>query len=181
MILKESEIGDDDITQPILGKPYKEPGKLFTVTGSAFYFIRKCCDLDRNPLSLKRADMRGIFQRYEKGLLLYLNKSNYRNAILIDYNSISKISVINNVQLNEHHYEIPRPFLFAINIIPLKTIVNFIVKLLKSQLIKETLVLLETNQYSFTLYTSHSSFNEQVKYFTALELGDKLEVIYPKK
>lgn len=181
MILKESDIGDDDIIHPILGKPYKEPGKLITVTGSAFYFIRKCSDLSGNPLPLKRDDMRGIFQRYEKGLLFYLNKSNYQNAILIDYESISKISVINNVQLNEHYSRIPRLFLYAVQITPLKNIINIIEKLLKAQSIKETLVLIETKQYSFSLYTSHSSFNEQVKYFSALELGDKLEVIYPNK
>ena len=79
MILKESEIGDTDLIYPILGKPYKEPGKIFTATGSSMYFVKQSLDTDGNPLPLKRDEMKGIFQRYEKGLQLFLNKSNYQN------------------------------------------------------------------------------------------------------
>jgi len=45
MILKESEI-DSDTIESVLGKPYKEPGKWFTVTGSSYYFIKELTTID---------------------------------------------------------------------------------------------------------------------------------------
>ena len=47
MILKESEI-DKETIHDILGKPFKDPNKWFTVTGSCYYFIKELTDHDGN-------------------------------------------------------------------------------------------------------------------------------------
>ncbi len=85
MILKESEIDQDTINEA-LGKPYKEPGKWFTVTGSSYYFIKELNNnLGENVL--KWEDSKGIFQRHEHGLALYINRSNYQRVILLHKDS----------------------------------------------------------------------------------------------
>lgn len=86
MILKESEIDQDNI-EPILGKPYKEPGKWLTVTGSSYYFIKELKNTHGEEVLIWE-DSKGIFQRYEKGLALLINRSNYQRAILITEESI---------------------------------------------------------------------------------------------
>lgn len=91
MILKESEIDQDNII-PFLGKPYKEPGKLFTVTGSSYYFIKSLTTLDGEEVLIWE-DSKGIFQRYEHGLALLVNRSNYQRAILIKTESIRSIQL----------------------------------------------------------------------------------------
>ncbi len=85
MILKESEIDQDTINEA-LGKPYKEPGKWLTVTGSSYYFIKELNNnLGENVL--KWEDSKGIFQRHEHGLALYINRSNYQRVILLHKDS----------------------------------------------------------------------------------------------
>jgi hypothetical protein len=91
MILKESEIDQDNII-PFLGKPYKELGKLFTVTGSSYYFIKSLTTLDGEEVLIWE-DSKGIFQRYEHGLALLVNRSNYQRAILIKTESIRSIQL----------------------------------------------------------------------------------------
>lgn len=91
MILKESEIDQDNI-QSILGKPYKEPGKWLTVTGSSYYFIKELKDIEGNDV-LIWDDSKGIFQRHEKGLALYVNRSNYQRVILLELHSIKTINL----------------------------------------------------------------------------------------
>lgn len=86
MILKESEIDQDNI-ESILGKPYKEPGKWLTVTGSSYYFIKELKNTHGEEVLIWE-DSKGIFQRYEKGLALLVNRSNYQRAILITEESI---------------------------------------------------------------------------------------------
>jgi hypothetical protein len=85
MILKESEIDQDTINE-VLGKPYKEPGKWFTVNGSSYYFIKELKN-SKDEEVLKWEDSKGIFQRHEKGLALYVNRSNYQRVVLISFDS----------------------------------------------------------------------------------------------
>lgn len=94
MILKESEIEQDNI-EAVLGKPYKDPGKWLTVTGSSYYFIKEFINKKGEEV-LMWEDSKGIFQRYEQGLVLLINRSNYQRAILIKMESIQtiKLSVI---------------------------------------------------------------------------------------
>ncbi len=91
MILKESEI-DKDTINSILGKPYKEPGKWFTVTGSNYYFIKQLIDYEGNSILIWE-DSKGIFQRHEKGLALYVNRSNYQRVILLFFDTIQSLEL----------------------------------------------------------------------------------------
>ena len=91
MILKESEIDQDSINE-VLGKPYKEPGKWFTVKGSSYYFIKELKN-NKDEEVLKWEDSKGIFQRHERGLALYVNRSNYQRVILISFDSFKSFNL----------------------------------------------------------------------------------------
>ncbi len=161
MVLKESELDDEDIIYPILGKPYKESGKLLTATGSSMFFIRKATDLEGNPLPLKREDMKGIFQRYEKGLILYLNRSNYRNAILINYDSIKRIKLSKRIE----KWDVG------------ESLVQKLLALIFKYKIRESVLVLETDSIHAELYTSLSSFESIKNYFSSLNSADRFEVV----
>lgn len=89
MILKESEI-DKETINDILGKPFKDPKKWFTVTGSCYYFIKELTDHDDNEI-LRWEDSKGIFQHHEQGLALYVNRSNYQRVVLIHFSTIETL------------------------------------------------------------------------------------------
>lgn len=91
MILKESEI-DKDAIKAVLGKIYKEPGKWFTVSGSCYYFIKELTDLDGNEV-LKWEDSKGIFQRHDDGIALYVNRSNYQRVLLMPFKTIKSLKL----------------------------------------------------------------------------------------
>ncbi len=95
MILKESEIDQDTIIS-YLGKPYKEPGKWFTVKGSTYFFIKELRTVNGEEVLIWE-DSKGIFQRYENGLALYVNRSNYQRVVLMKTDSFTSFSLtINN-------------------------------------------------------------------------------------
>ncbi len=156
MLLKESELYDQDIIYPVLGKPYKEPGKLLTVTGSSMYFLKECTDLKGHPLPLKRDRMKAIFQRYDKGLFMLLNGSNYQNGILIPFNSIIHITLNQKIQRNEG----------STSLIP-RLISNFTKT-------KELILIIETDYFKAKMSTSFSSYNSDVQYFLNLGIEKKL-------
>lgn len=91
MILKESEIDQDNIA-PVLGKPYKELGKWFTVTGSSYYFIKNLTTTEGEDVLIWE-DSKGIFQRYENGLALLVNRSNYQRAVLMQTDSFVHLNL----------------------------------------------------------------------------------------
>lgn len=153
MILKESELGDPDIIKPILGNPYKEPGKILTATGSSYFFITEISDLDGTPLPLKRENMKGIFQRYEKGLLLFLNGSNYQNAILIPRKRIVQITLSKSEVRRKGGSFISKIFPY---------------------IKRELLLVIETDFFRAKMITSFSSFDSQTKYFLNLGYKDKI-------
>lgn len=174
MILKESDLDDFDIIRPILGKPYKEAGKLFTITGSTIYFLKSFTDLDDHPIQLKREEMKAIFQRYEKGLFLYLTKSNYQNGVLIPSESLKKITLYKNVEKRP----IPYPFLITIlNTFSTIPILKFLVKAYTFK-VNEMVLELETESIKAKMICSYSSFESQVKYFNKLGYKDKIHVKY---
>ena len=98
MILKESEIDQDNII-PVLGLPYKEPGKWFTVTGSTYYFIKELTTIGGEDVLIWK-DSKGIFQRYERGLVLLVNRSNYQRAILLHDDTFKRLNVYLNQKDN---------------------------------------------------------------------------------
>ena len=167
MILKESEIDKDNI-EPVLGKPYREPGQLLTVTGSSFYFIKKLTtETDKNVLMWE--DSKGIFQHYENGLALFVNRSNYQRVYLIPFSSIKRITLQVIEQRNSSQ------FLKA-----LASVFSFIgFKNLFLYAKRDTALEFETSEYKGYLITSFSSFESQKKYFKNLALGTTLQVIEP--
>lgn len=175
MLLKESELDDLDIIRPILGSPYKESGKLLTVTGSTIYFTKECTDLEGNPLSLKRKEMKAIFQRYEKGLMLFFTKSNYQNAILISKKDIKSIKLYKNIVKRPLLNNMVLKVLLLLSTIP---ILRFFA-LLFIYKTRETVLEIETHFFRAKMITSYSSFNSQVKYFSNLELADRLQISLP--
>lgn len=173
MLLKESELDDQDIIYTILGKPYKEPGKLLTVTGSAMYFVKECTDLEGNPLPLKRDRMKAIFQRYEKGLMLLFNGSNYRNGILISEKSIQKITLTKLIEERDiwNHF-----FLKSLAIISDVPVLGWITFLFRYKT-RETVLSIRTDFFETRMITSFSSFDSQRKYFVNLGIEDRLQII----
>ena len=171
MILKESELDDSDIIRPIIGKPYKEPGKLLTATGSTIYFVKELTDLEGNPLPLKKEEMKAIFQRYEKGMILYLTKSNYQNAILISEKSVKKITLFKNIEERAFTNKLLLKCLLIISDLP---ILGSIAKLFIYKA-RETILRIETDFFKAKMITSFSSFDSQFKYFSLLGYGNKIE------
>ncbi|MBO6524435.1 MAG: hypothetical protein JJ971_11450 [Balneolaceae bacterium] len=178
MILKESEIGDPDIIKPILGNPFKEPGKLLTATGSSYFFVKEITDTKGNPLPLKRENMKGIFQRYEKGLMLFLNGSNYQNAILIDFDSIKKITLIKGKE-SVSAWKSPILAFLVQRGFKFKYTKKFIPGL--GLRMKETELFILTNNYRIRMATNGFSYSSQLKYFSKLKLGNKFEPVNSDK
>ncbi len=172
MILKESELYDQDLISPLLGKPYKEPGKLFTATGSSYFFVKEITDLDGNPLPLKRDEMKAIFQRYEKGLYLHLNKSNYQNAILIPHNCIDRITLTNLIEeRNIWNHSLLKVLIFISDLPVIGMLANFL-----RYKTRETVLSIQTDTLKARMITSFSSFNSQVRYFSKIGLKDRFQV-----
>lgn len=178
MILKESELDDVDIIHPILGKPYKEPGKLLTATGSTIYSVKECTDLLGNPLPLKRDEMKAIFQRYEKGLMLFFTKSNYQNAILLDYDSIKSIELEKGKETISVWFS---------PLLALLTKLGFSLKNARYFFfgmgfkVEETVLVVTSSDYKIRMETNGFSFNSQAKYFNKLRLGTKFKLVIPDK
>lgn len=173
MILKESEIGDKDIIEPVLGKPFKEPGKLLTATGSSYFFIKEISDLEGNPLPLKRENMKGIFQRYEKGFLLLLNGSNYQNAILIPEEKLTSITLSKIIEERQYANSLIFKAILHISRIP---IISYLMMAVRYKA-RETQVSFKTDLIKAKMYTSFSSFDNLVRYFSHLNSSGKLKVI----
>lgn len=173
MLLKESQLDNPDNIIPILGKPYKESGKLLTVTGSSIYFLRECTDLKGNPLPLKRDQMKAIFQRYEKGLFLLLNGSNYRNGILISTNTLKKIMLSKHSEERSSWNNLSFRIFSKFADLP---ILGWLTKLFRYKL-RETHLDIETDFFKAKMITSYSSFESQVDYFNKLGISDKVEII----
>ncbi|RNC85334.1 MAG: hypothetical protein ED557_00740 [Balneola sp.] len=173
MILKESELDDEDIIYHILGKPYKDPGKLLTATGSSMFFIREATDLEGTPLPLKREDMKGIFQRYENGLFFYLNKSNYRNGVLITYDSIKEIRLSKNIEERKSDASIFLRMIFVVSSIPILGSPFKVFRYIN----RESELIIETDFMKTRLTTSLSSFESIRKYFSSLDSADRFEVV----
>ncbi|MCG8372164.1 MAG: hypothetical protein MI700_01450 [Balneolales bacterium] len=167
MILKESEIDKDNI-EPVLGNPYREPGKLLTVTGSSFYFIKKLTTKTGENV-LMWEDSKGIFQRYENGLALFVNRSNYQRVYLIPFSSIKKITLTIIEQHNSGT--------FLTGLASIFSLIGF--KNLFVYAKRDTALEFETNDYKGYLITNFSSFKSQKKYFKNLGLGTTLQVIEP--
>lgn len=172
MILKESELYNQDLIYPLLGKPYKEPGKFLTATGSSYFFVKEITDSDGNPLPLKRDEMKAIFQRYEKGLYLHLNKSNYQNAILISEQSIDKITLSKVVEERKFlNSFILKAVQIGVQIPVLKIIVDtFRFKT------RDTQLCIETDFFKAKMITSFSLFDSQVNYFSKIGLKDRFQI-----
>ncbi len=173
MILKESEIGDPDIIKPVLGNPYKEPGKFLAVTGSSYFFIKEITDAEGNPLPLKRDNMKGIFQRYEKGLLLLLNGSNYQNAILIPEEKIISITISKVVIERQYFNSIVLKTVMLLVRIP---IIKFLIMAFRYTK-RETQLSFKTDSIKAEMYTSFSSFKSLRKYFAFLTPSGKLDIV----
>ncbi len=173
MILKESELGDQDLIGPVLGKPYKEPGKFLTTTGSSYFFIKEITDFNGNPLPLKREEMKVIFQRYEKGLHLHLNKSNYQNGILIPYSSINKITLVKGKENIRKWFSPILWFLLKLGF-TLNKARYF--GLGWGYQINEMVLVLNSEKYLIKCVTNGFSFDSQVNYFSGLGLGNKIEI-----
>tara|TARA_R110000868_G_scaffold304437_30_gene565555 strand:+ start:22084 stop:22626 length:543 start_codon:yes stop_codon:yes gene_type:complete len=179
MILKESELDDQDIIRSVIGYPYKEPGKFFTATGSTIYFVKEIIDLNGAPLPLKREEMKAIYQRYEKGLMLFLTKSNYQNGILISKNSIKKITLSKIMIERDFRNPLMVKIISQFNLVLDNTFLSVLKSIynLFKYSIRETVLLIETDFFKAKMITSYSSFNSQVKYFESLGLGNKIEII----
>ena len=158
MILKESEIDQDTINE-VLGKPYKEPGKWLTVTGSSYYFIK---DLKNNLGEdvLKWDDSKGIFQYHDKGLALYINRSNYQRVVLLPFNEIEVVHL--KVVEEKSTDQLLKIVSMMLSAIGLGSIANFDKK--------ETVLEFKSLNYSGRFITSYSSYKSQMKYFSKMGL-----------
>jgi hypothetical protein len=88
----EKELNDAKFVQAYLGRPFKESGKVFTVTGSGGYFIE---DLSLpNTLSTDiPEDAKATIQRYEKGLFVLFNKSTKQYGIMLAWSDIASLEL----------------------------------------------------------------------------------------
>lgn len=171
MILKESEIDQDAITAE-LGKPYKVPGKLFTATGSSYYFVRQFADLSGKSILLWD-DSKAIFQRFEKGLAVYVNRSNYQRVVLLPFHSIRSVQLEQLIEYRDDSISTSIASKIASKLGGLLKSLVGIPANIKS---RETILKFKTDYYIGQFSTSYSSFKSEVKYFSKLGLGDRFTV-----
>jgi len=168
MILKESQI-DPDTVRTVLGPPFKKNGKLLTATGSSFYFIRFLNNLNGESI-LKWEHSKAIFQRHEKGLALYINRSNYQRAVLIPEDTITEIRLLQQITARDHSDSSLAAFSELISKL------TFGLIRIPAQLSeKETVLEIETKAYRGRLSTNFSSYHSQKNYFSDLKLGDRFK------
>jgi glutaredoxin 2 len=169
MILKESEIDQDNII-PVLGKPFKEPEKLFTATGSSFYFVKEFNDLKGDSI-LAWEDSKAIFQRYEKGLAAYVNRSNYQRVVLLPFESFRSIHLQKQIKYRKAS---DFPSFLTKLASTVGAILKSIIGIPANIISRETILNFETDQYRGRFITSYSSFKSEVRYFEKLDLDDRL-------
>lgn len=88
----EQELNDIDVVQAYLGKPFKESGKLLTITGSGGYFIK---DLTLPNTISKQVpqDAKATIQRYEKGIFILFNRSTRQYGIMLNWDEIDSVEL----------------------------------------------------------------------------------------
>jgi hypothetical protein len=166
MILKEREI-DPDIITPVLGHPYRAPGRLITATGSASYFLKEFTASDGGEFDLQE-DMKAIFQRYEKGLLLFLNRSNLQRAVLLPFNNLQSVSL---KQGKEITYASNPVTSLLIKVHAPKKITRMW-GIISGDIIREdTELLVVANNLQLRLITNPSNLESQVTYFEKLNIN----------
>jgi hypothetical protein len=101
----EKELNDQDIVQAYLGNPFKEPGKLLTVTGSGGYFIEDLT-LPNTLSTVIPENAKATIQRYENGIFVLFNKSNRQYGIMLAWNDIVSLELKEGMS-----YYKPIPFL----------------------------------------------------------------------
>ena len=115
----EKELNDQDIVQAYLGNPFKEPGKLLTVTGSGGYFIE---DLTlSNTLSTDiPEDAKATIQRYENGIFVLFNKSNKQYGIMLAWNDIAFLELKEGKRIDQRLQPLHKSLFIESNPAPVK-------------------------------------------------------------
>lgn len=170
MLLKERDI-DPDIISPILGKPYKHPGRLLTVTGSGSFFLKELLDSDSSPLDIPDG-MKGIIQRYEKGLLVLLNRSNVQKAVLLPFHTIEKITVEKGKEFIKPNRKQAFQLVSKAN----KSIglpVKWMAALLGLYKIEDSRLIIRTSDYYFSMVIPRSSVSAFSDYFNIPEVKER--------
>jgi hypothetical protein len=160
----EKELNDLDIVQAYLGNPFKEPGKLLTVTGSGGYFIEDVTLPNTLSTDIPE-DAKATIQRYENGIFVLFNKSNRQYGIMLAWNDMVSL------ELNEgKSYYKPIPFL------PMWWLLKFGVKHniarnvgIFGEYRQEPLQLhINLGNNRICLYSNGFSFTEKRAYFNAM-------------
>ena len=160
----EKELNDLDIVKAYLGNPFKEPGKLLTVTGSGGYFIE---DLTLpNTLSTDiPEDATATIQRYDNGIFVLFNKYTKQYGIMLAWNDITFLEL----REGKSYYK-PIPFL------PMWWLLKFGVKQNIARTIgifgehrQEPLQLrINLGTHRIYLYSNGFSFTEKRAYFKSM-------------
>ena len=169
MLLKERDI-DPDIISPILGKPYKQLGRLLTVTGSGSFFLKKLLDSNSSPLDIPE-DMKGIIQRYEKGLLVLLNRSNIQKAVLLPFHTIKKITIEKGKEFIRPNHKYAFQMVTKANQ-SLGLPVKWIAALFGLYKIEDSRLIIQTSEYYLSMVIPRSSVSSFSNYFNFPEVKD---------
>ena len=168
MLLNERDI-DPDIITPILGKPYRKPGKLITATGSCTFFLKKFLNSDGSTIPVPD-NMKGIIQRYEKGLMVMLNKSNTQKAVLLPYPTIQEVTLeIGKEVINPKYHLTFRMINKANQIIGLP--IKWIALLFGILKVEDSFLHIKTNEYSLSVLVHKSNVRSLTKYFNYPEIS----------
>jgi hypothetical protein len=168
---KESEILDTDFIYSLLGRPYKDPNRLLSVSGSGGYFIEDI-ELEDSTLAPIPDDAKANIQRYDKGLLIAFNKSNRLYGLAVFWEEINKIQLSQGPVHLQPKFPLPLWWLLRFGVAPEKA-KHFG---LFGEYKQEPLTLRITfGGHQISLFANGFSFDEKASYFRAL--SDKTVVI----
>ena len=160
----EKELNDLDIVQSYLGNPFKEPGKLLTVTGSGGYFIENLTLPNTLSTDIPE-DAKATIQRYENGIFVLFNKSNRQYGVMLAWDDIVSLEL----KEGKSYYK-PIPLLPMWWLLKLGMKLNIARKVgIFGEYRQEPLQLqINLGNHQICLYSNGFSFTEKRTYFNSM-------------
>lgn len=166
----ESELLDTDYIYSLLGSPFKDSTRLFTVSGSGGYFIDHIISGD-SSLARIPDDAKANIQRYEKGLLIAFNKSNRLYGISLEWNEIDQITLTKGKEQLQPKFPLPVWWLIRLGLPAEKAKYFGLFGEFKQEPLK---LEIGFEKQLVALYANGFSFDEKAFYFSALSVKVKV-------
>lgn len=156
-------------TDPILGSPIRKG-----VRGTPNYFIKELTG-ERQIEQKDLVGAKGLFQLYQKGLLLRIYKNTNTWSLAIPFSEISKLRLTKGVETIRPRFM--RPMWILLNLGVHKDVARYFAQYWGEYKIEDALLQINTECFSCELTTSSYTFNAQENFFSRLDLAGKIEIL----